>query len=458
MSLSLRIFLWFWVSVLLVAAVTFAWTRSDFWSPTPLTEEQFKFMNKQVEKLDGAWRKHLKRDEPNFNWLDRKNGKTGWNGWWLYDPQSKRFVNKRVPRGILSERKELLSYAEPLLFTAGPHWVIGPIDVTLTGEKEFVFFVGLTHSMTRNLHWQQLIKGTPLLLAGIVLVLVLLSYLVARQITRPLESIRNTAEQIASGDFKAEVEPKLLNRKDEIGSLSRTASQMGQTIDLALEAHKRLLSDVSHELRSPLTRLSLANTLLTKRLGEQPESHRIEREVEELNGMIEQLLSLSRMQLTPEQERQPVAILAVLQRCLSDAEFSYPNIELRLNNRLEDTEEAWAKGSGELLTRAVQNVLNNAARYCRKQIRIDLKELPTSWLICIEDDGEGVPEAELGKLFVPFYRPEFARQRDKGGTGLGLAIVEQAIQFHGGEVKAERSELGGLAIQMTLPKAKPEVA
>ncbi len=282
-----------------------------------------------------------------------------------------------------------------------------------------------------------------------------LSYLVARQITKPLESIRNTAERIASGDFKAEVDENLLNRRDEIGSLSRTAAQMGNAIDEALQAHKRLLSDVSHELRSPLTRLSLANTLMTKRLGEHSENNRIAQEVEELNGMIEQLLSLSRMQLMPQKERLVYDLQPVLQRCIDNARFSFAGVIIQFHDHTGSKIPHWVKGSDDLLSRAISNVLTNASRYCNERIELSLTDAGELWQLEIYDDGSGVPESELDKLFVPFYRPEFARQREKGGTGLGLAIVEQAILFHGGHVKAQPSDLGGLAIVMTIPKAEP---
>lgn len=450
MTLSIRIFIWFWLSLMLVAAVTFAWARSDFGSPVSLTKEQEAFVSNQVERLQAYGEK--RKGHQALPMFERRSGRQGGANWWLYEHRTERFLNKRLPPELEDKVTEILAYDEPVLFRAGPRWVIGPVHADWMAD-EHSLFLGLSHKMTRNLHWQKLIRNTPLLLAGILLVLAFMSYLVARQIARPLESLRHTAEQLASGDFKAAVEDNLLNRKDEIGSLSRAASQMGQTIDQALDAHKRLLSDVSHELRSPLTRLSLANTLMSKRQGCAPENARIDREVAELNGMIEQLLSLSRMQLSAEQEREPVDIRPALTRCVSDAEFSFPELSIEFKDMTCESLQPWAKGRDELLCRAVQNVLNNAARYCKKHIQVLLKEQGESWLIRIEDDGPGVPEDELDKLFVPFYRPEFSRQRDKGGTGLGLAIVEQAIQFHGGHVAAERSDQGGLAILMELPKA-----
>lgn len=452
MNLSVRIFIWFWFSVLLVAVVTFAWARSDFGSPVSLTKEQEAFVSNQVERLQAYGEK--RKGHQVLPMFERRSGRQGGANWWLYEHRTERFLNKRLPPELEDQVTEILAYDEPVLFRAGPRWVIGPVHANWMGGGR-TLFIGLSHKMTRNLHWQQLIRNTPFLLAGILLVLAIMSYLVARQIARPLESIRHTAEQIANGDFKATVEARLLNRKDEIGSLSRTTSKMGLAIDNALEAHKRLLSDVSHELRSPLTRLSLANTLMTKRQGSTPENVRIEREVAELNGMIEQLLSLSRMQLSAEKEREPVDIRAVLMHCIADAEFSYPKLTLELNEACCGNSQTWATGREELFGSAVQNVLNNAARYCQQHIQVNLSEQEKHWCIRFEDDGPGVPEEELDKIFVPFYRPEFARQRDKGGTGLGLAIVEQAIQFHGGHVMAAHSPLGGLSIIMELPKAEP---
>ena len=447
MSLSIRIFSWFWISVIAVAALTFAWSRGDYFGATPLTDEQTLFVQKQAERIESQW-----RGKPNLQWLGKRNQQTQGTIWWVYDSQTSMFLGERTPKSFHKRVEEWLTYTSPFLFRHDSNWLIGPIHLNVGLETtRYQLFIGLPPHLTRGLYWQQLLRNTPFLLIAVVLLLGLISYLVARQIAKPLESLRNTARQIADGDFKANVEVELLKRKDEIGNLAQTVSQMGKTIDKALVAHKRLLSDVSHELRSPLTRLSLANSLMAKRLGTHPESTRIEQEVSVLNGMIEQLLNLSRMQLTPEQERRPFALRPLLKLCMDDAEFSYPDLNINLIDDIESAVDVQVRGNEELLCGAVHNVINNASRYAKSCIQIRLQQVEQDWLLTIADDGEGVPASELDKLFVPFYRPEFSRQRDKGGIGLGLAIVEQAVKFHGGVVKAKRSELGGLAVEMRLP-------
>ncbi len=469
MSLSIRIFIWFWISLLLIAALTYAWSKTDLNSPISATDEQIAFSQGEVTRFEKRFANREERQfrnqpggpprvvgEGDMPPPQERNKQFGLS--WAYDHQLEDFLDTRVPREFEQDLVGLLVYSEPVVYRTGPFWIIGPIEYQLESGKHLSLFFGLPPHLSQGLHIKQILHNSPLLLSGLALLLGALSYVVARQITNPLASIRRTAEQIAAGDFKADVSPQLLNRKDEIGSLSRTTSKMGQAINQALVAHKRLLSDVSHELRSPLTRLSLANTLLTKRLGEHSENSRIASEVEVLNGMIEQLLSLSRIQFMPETERVVFDLRPVLKQQVEDACFCFPELTIALVDQTEPSQPALAKGDHELFGRAVQNVLNNASRYCQQQIQISLTVDAEYWLLRIEDDGPGISEDEQEKIFVPFYRPEFARQRDKGGTGLGLAIVEQAVHFHNGTVSAKRASLGGLAIEMKLPRSANTVA
>lgn len=450
MSLQLRIFIWLWITLLSVAATMLIWPFFVNQGPQKLDQQQKKYVSEQVERMHKFWNKR-----PNINILYKRQMRPDGGALWFYSPEEGRFMSNKVPPELKAVALELSSSDTPVITRAFPHWIAGPVNMDFDGIS-LQMYVNFPPHLGRGRMFSQMLKTTPFVLAGLIALLALMAYLVARQIARPLESLRHTSQRLADGDFKARVDSALLERTDEIGSLARTTCQMGQAADESLAAHKRLLSDVSHELRSPLTRLALANSILKKRLGVHPETDRIEHEVEVLNGMIEQLLSLSRMQLVQNTELKPVAFLGVLEKCVSDALYSYPKLNIHVVDSPEIKLNIMIQGDEDLLVRAIQNVLNNASRYASSEIALNVMSVTDNgtafWCLRIEDDGVGVPETELNKLFTPFYRPEFSRQRDKGGSGLGLAIVEQAVKYHKGHVEAQLSDKGGLAIQMLFPQ------
>lgn len=446
MSLSIRIFIWLWVALLAVGGLMLVWPKLMPLGPQQLDEKLTEYKQSQIKKLT----RMLSRGEKKKKWLKHRQVMRDGTLVWLYDETTQQFTSDKLPPELIEKAMGLLEQPETLVEPLGRHWVMGPIRISAETEN-YTAFLGLPDHITRGAWLRQMVRQSPLLLACVALMFGGLAFLVARQIVKPLASLRRTANQIAAGEFTAEVAPDVLKRSDEIGSLGRSVSSMGQTIDDALAAHKRLLSDVSHELRSPLTRLSLANTLAEKRAGETDESKRIAHEADVLNGMIEQLLSLSRMQLMPEHEREPVAVLAIISQCLDNLRFSHPELNLTLNNQLQ-ADDIQVVGNADLFKRAISNVLDNASRYAESTIALSLSQRDERIVIEFSDDGCGVPENELTKLFEPFYRPEFARDRSRGGAGLGLAIVAQAVKFHGGQVVASQAEQGGLRVTLELPR------
>ncbi|MBW8192272.1 HAMP domain-containing protein [Neiella marina] len=446
MSLSIRIFIWLWVALLAVAGLMLAWPKVLPAGPQALDANLTKYSADQVERIE---RMLERSDKKRKRWL--KHGRLLPDGslLWLYDNNLHRFTSDRVPPEVAERIMTMLDLEEPIIDFVDHRWMLGPLAID-SGNYQLTAFIGLSEKIGRGAWLRHMVRQSPLLLVCVALLLGGLAYLVARQIVKPLVSLRRTAKQIAGGEFAAAVPQQVLLRKDEIGSLGRTVSSMGHTIDSALDAHKRLLSDVSHELRSPLTRLSLANTLAEKRAGESEESARIRHEAEVLNEMIEQLLSLSRMQLMPQHDRQPVAIISILNQCFDNLRFSHPELQLQLNNQLA-SDNILVSGNEDLFKRAISNVLDNASRYADAVILVSIDESDGQLELVLEDDGCGVPEQELDKLFEPFYRPEFARDRSRGGAGLGLAIVAQAVKFHGGQVAASLADSGGLRIVITMP-------
>jgi len=296
----------------------------------------------------------------------------------------------------------------------------------------------------------------PLLLAALVSGLVCFG--LARYLTAPLARLRRATETFAAGDLRARVAPSLGARRDEIAELARAFDHMAEKLQALMGAQRQLLSDVSHELRSPLARLQVALGLARQRGGATVtgELERIEREAERLNELIGEVLSLARLESgVTAPGRDLLDLGALLERVAADADF-----EARAVNRRVDilaAEPAQIQGDAELLHRALENIVRNAVRYTAEGSSVGLTLAsvadPPGWRVAIRDHGPGVPPEMLARLFEPFVRVGDARDRTSGGYGLGLAIARKAVRLHGGEIQARNAEGGGLCVEVTLPAA-----
>jgi two-component system sensor histidine kinase CpxA len=297
----------------------------------------------------------------------------------------------------------------------------------------------------------------PLVVAAIVSGLVCL--ILARYLTAPLGRLRRATEVYAAGDLSERVAPTLGTRKDEIADLAQAFDRMAQRLQELMTSQRQLLSDVSHELRSPLARLQVALGLARQRADGRATSEfdRIERETERLNDLIGQLLSLARLEagVTPA-AKEPVDMAELLADVAADADF-----EARANNRRVEIAKAVPaviQGDAGLLHSALENIVRNAVRYTAEGTAVTLSldrenERPDSWVLRVRDHGPGVPAEMLPRVFEPFVRIDDARDRASGGYGLGLAIAQKAIHLHGGTISARNEPDGGLCVVITLPIA-----
>ncbi len=295
-------------------------------------------------------------------------------------------------------------------------------------------------------------------LAVLTLVIGLFCFWLARYLTSPVASLRTATRKLAAGDLSARVGPPVANRRDETGDLARDFDAMARRLENLVGSQRRLLRDVSHELRSPLARLGVALELARQRAGESASGplDRIERESQRLEVLIERLLSLERLQAGAGRTDGKLVDLAdLIERVVEDARFEVDAGD-------GDVQLVWAAkprvmGSPELLHSAVENVVRNGVAHTVPGSVVDV------WLgeeqyhggrmavVRVRDRGQGVPPEELERLFEPFHRVEEARDRRTGGVGLGLAITERAIRAHGGEIEARNHPDGGLEITMRLP-------
>ncbi|MEE4173917.1 MAG: ATP-binding protein [Xanthomonadales bacterium] len=431
-----RLFLALWVSimafVILTALINVALSRQEIPDPP---EVAFARSADKAERLLGA---ALRRGGPDaararlreLPWVLR-------NQLYLFDEEGRELLGRDRFRKHL-ERDDVPLQRRSIRDRNGDRWSLvvlrgpPPGRVLEPGVRGIVFRI---------------------LLAG--LFSAILSYFLARSLTRPLERLGSASRRLAEGDLSTRVGPPLADRRDEFGILARDLDGMAGRLQEAERANRRLLRDVSHELRSPLARQRVALELARSRMGDQAavELDRIELESERLEKLVDEVLSLLRETSGAAPFEPEDFDLAELLQDLADV-VSYelppgaPGIDLRVPETLP------VRADRELIWRAVENVLRNALLHSDPTRAIELHVEPGDDVVTlrIADRGPGVPEARLERLFDPFTRADDARDRNSGGHGLGLAIAAAALRRHGGSIEARNRTGGGLELVLAFPR------
>jgi len=282
----------------------------------------------------------------------------------------------------------------------------------------------------------------------------ILAWALAWQFARPLLHLSETLQRFGAGDLSARVRSQ---RRDEIGAVTRAFDHMADRIETLLITERRLLRDISHELRSPLARLSFAAQLAcTSHDGNA--AKRVTKEVARLTALVESLLQAARSEsdlLTCSLEN--VAFDALVRELVADCEIEAGvrpcSIRLTGSGFLE------LPGNAELLRRAVENIFRNAIRYAPagSSIEVRLAQSEAKATLSVRDYGCGVPSHALATIFEPFYRVDSSRDSATGGIGLGLAIAKRAVEVHHGQIWAENAD-PGLRVVVELPLSFPPSA
>ncbi|MGB2079715.1 MAG: envelope stress sensor histidine kinase CpxA, partial [Vibrio sp.] len=365
---------------------------------------------------------------------------TDLNGNWVKppkDPYGRAFNNFATQNLALDNPQQRLY---------GRLMVLGPFKVT-AANKPLLMYVGYRWNRPPPLLIQLFDRPIRLLLAVMLVSTPLLLWL-AWALSQPAMRLEKAARKVANGQF--EVDPTLETKgTSEFRQAGESFNQMVLALNNMISGQQRLLSDISHELRSPLTRLRMANALATRKQGESNELKRIDTEAERLEQMIAELLNLSRLYVDSHQEQEVISSAELWQDLLEDAAFEAEQMDKQFHyNALV---KANLHGNPNLLTSAVENVVRNAIKYSQDEIWFSSQLDHQHIKLTIEDNGDGVDKTEMDAIFRPFYRVSTARDRDSGGAGLGLAITENAIRQHNGSIKAFASTHGGLGIEIKLP-------
>jgi len=305
--------------------------------------------------------------------------------------------------------------------------------VTAADGRRYVLVATMPIGLLRLLHDAP--SAQLLRLLAVFLTAAAACYALARYVARPLATLRAATHELAQGNLAVRVTPRLGTRRDEFAELGRDFDAMAARLEGLMTAERRLLRDISHELRSPLARLSVALGLARQRPTEDsPVLDRIEREADRLNALIGQLLTLARLESGAREAR-----------------------GRRRAVQIVEAADATVVGDGELLRSAVENVVRNAVRHTAEDttVAIVVRRLYEHGVsrvrISVRDHGSGVPKQALPFIFEPFYRVSEVREHGSGSVGLGLTIAHRTIRLHGGTVSAANASDGGLIVDIDLP-------
>jgi len=276
-------------------------------------------------------------------------------------------------------------------------------------------------------------------------------YFITRYLARPLRQLGEAAAGIADGRLDTRLSPALTHRRDEIADMALNFNRMAERIETLVTGQRRMLGDVSHELRSPLSRLIVALSLAKQGPAtELPENlDRIGLEARRLDTLIGQLLTLSRIDSGVDRVPPVTFDLAnLLQEIASDADF-----EARARNCrvvISRADACMLRGYEELLRSAIENVVRNAVRHTAEGTPVEVSLIVSDRraVVRIRDQGPGVAETMLHEIFLPFHRVPDGKP---DGAGLGLAIAERAVHLHQGTIAAENAHNGGLIVRLDLP-------
>jgi signal transduction histidine kinase len=434
-SLFGKIFIAFWLTMILLGGVMVVGERSlgereleqsELWLNAHAETAATLLQDHEHEPLE-RWLRSIRREEGRPVLMLNEHG----------DP----VLHKHLPPNLLQELKRVPMESGSHRLRFGHYLVLAQVP---GGDDLFLATMvdpGHLHNM-------------PPWLRGIIALLItgLVSFGLANLLSRRVRRLRHAAQALADGDLSVRVGG---SGSDEVAALGRDFDVMAERLREMLESQRQLLRDVSHELRSPLARLRIALELAEKDNGGSSRNlQRVEKEADELERLIGNLLSLARLESGQSSlEQKPVPLAGLLEAITNDADFEAQAQQRNVQLTVEQV--STVKGDPVLLRSAIENVVRNAVRYTAEGTTVEvwLGAAGSEAVIQVRDHGSGVPEPELKRMFEPFARVGEARDRDSGGYGLGLAITGKVMAAHNGVVNAWNSEEGGLCVELCIPLA-----
>jgi two-component system sensor histidine kinase CpxA len=464
-SLFFKIFLWFWLAMAAIAVAVVVVSATA--RPEPLDPPQRDLissaMQSQAERAviiyerrgKAALKKHIQL-------IQKRSG----SRIYLFNPEGREVLDQSTPPTVRDLSRQILSNTQRqdvMLELSGTDFLAAH---AARGKRGKYAFVGVQQrALLRAASFTSQLFSPRMKLVRLLTILLvtgLVCYGLARYLTSPTVALRHATQRLAAGDLSVRVAPKMGRRRDELADLARDFDAMAERIGTLLSTQQRLLSDISHELRSPLARLQLALSLAEREVEKiEPNSsanlqnnlERIARETSRLDSLIGQLISLTRFENGQARlKKDHFDLLDLVRVVTDDADFEARGQSKRVLLQGDESQNYQFFGDYELIRSALENVVRNAIRHTpeNSEVVVTVERNQKAITLGVCDQGSGVAEEHLPHLFEPFFRADDARQHD-GGVGLGLAITRRAVESHGGKVAARNQADSGLCIESQLP-------
>lgn len=437
-----KIFLWFWLTLLLIG-VGVSWGTAIYIQNSDAFQQRdfrSRYISSQIESLRQVI--YYGGEEAARNVL-----------------QNKRLASRRFDVFILNKNNQDIlgrtfnaadsdvTQHQPLVAKDGSSYKIFSRQETRPERRSTLAMMLRPFQSSPGIYLLWL--GIAVLLSGLVV------FGLARYLSKPIRTLQMATKSFSQGNLDTRVAGLIGNRRDEIADLGQDFDRMATRIQSLINNQKQLLSDISHELRSPLARMQLAVGLARKKTGSEVETEmlRIEQEAERLDDLVGQSLTLSRLDAGAVYPKDDfIDIAELLEDIIKDCDFEAKNQNKQV---VFNYQKSWTVNANvELLRRALENIIRNAIHYTATDTSVEValeEQRNDAFKISICDQGKGVPEDKIESLFEPFVRLSAARDRDSGGYGLGMAIAKRAIEFHHGSITASNRKTGGLCVTIVLP-------
>lgn len=449
-SLLIRIFASFWsiivITIIVAAAIGFSYAER-----TRITIENFEVSDAVLEAATAL----------------REGGREGLTEWlrslpgitkslvYITDDNGEDILDRRLPSVVRIAIRRLGGHARlpPRMRRDSPNFRPARPFTELVGPDERVYTVFVLPPRRIDARWFA-DRGRAGLVILALLISAAVSYLLARTISRPIQELRESANAIAGGDLETRVAERVGKRKDEIGLLADDFDRMADGLERAWLQQAELTQNVSHELRSPLARLRVALELVRRKTGELPELARIDRETERLDALIGQILEFSRLDANSTETPSLIDLTELVQSVVDDVRYEYGDIGSNASVDFECVDECLVIGHQNALTSCVENVLRNAMHHSPDDgaVTVRLRVGAGHAELAVEDQGGGVADDELDRIFEPFYRSKKHAGAARRSGGLGLAIASRAIALNAGSIVASNISQG-LRVEIRLPLA-----
>jgi|GEM_PF-370595 len=471
LTLFWKIFAWFWLTiiVLITLFLFIGYINSDkihFRPLPPPVIQELQHTTKRVTEI--TKRRGGKFDKP-FRHLREVL---------LLNENGQELFSRPVPELLTALHTRVKRHQQPQSAFRRHEAFIGGTRIDIQGEDYWLYRQQRARMFSANLVRSFFRDIATVLLLGVFVISFPVSFALSWLITRPIRQFQLATREMQADLSNRDNLKKLNQRSDEFGELANDFDHMANHLSTLIASQKQLLSDVSHELRSPLTRLQIALGMAEKIAMEkaveqtspersdaslsdtslpdtslpdasQQASHiaRIKLESQRMNQMLDNLLALSQLEAQEiNAAKEPCDLCQIIKAVIEDGRFEAEQSNIRISQNVPDSCEI--QGVKEALISGIENILRNAIRYAGEngEILVNLEQKQGLLALSIRDSGPGVAENQLDKLFDAFYRPEFDRARDSGGVGLGLSIAKRAFRLNGGEISARNAEPHGLKV------------